>query len=116
MEDALKHLDKLTHEEARMATAEDLRTTHTIDAGVTRVREQVPVVDDSVADVDDDKVAEVINGAQIFYSQAREMLNLNRSDGEEAKQATKQTANDIDHVKRSLPPNILFLRPIVFCR
>ena len=111
MEDALKLLDKLTQEEARIATAEDLRTTHTIDAGVTRVREQVPVVDDSVADIVDDKVAEVINVAQTFY-----MLDLNRSDGEEAKQATKQTANDIDHVKRSLPPNISFLRPIVFCR
>jgi hypothetical protein len=40
MEDALKRLDKLTQEEARMATAEVLRTTHAIG----------------------DRVAEVING------------------------------------------------------
>ena len=69
MEDALKRLDRLTQEEAWMATAAHLRTTHTIDAGVTSVREQALVVDDSVAGVND-KVAVVINGAQIFYSQA----------------------------------------------
>ena len=48
MEDALKRLDKLTQEEARMATAEVLRATHTIDERVRAV---------------DDKVAEVINGS-----------------------------------------------------
>ena len=48
IEDALKRLDRLTHEEARMATAEVLRATHAID----------------------DKVAEVINGTQIIFSQA----------------------------------------------
>ena len=55
MEDALKRLDKLTQEEARMATAEVLRSTHAIDEGMRGVREQVLAVDD--------KVAEVINGA-----------------------------------------------------
>ena len=55
MEDALKRLDKLTQEEARMATAEVLRTTHTIDEGMRGVREQVLAVDD--------KVVQVINGA-----------------------------------------------------
>jgi hypothetical protein len=54
MEDALKRLDKLTQEEARMATAEVLRVTHTID-------ERVLAVDNRVASVDD-KVEEVING------------------------------------------------------
>jgi hypothetical protein len=48
MEDALKRLDKLTQEEARMATAEVLRATHAVD-------ERVLVVDD--------KIAKVINGA-----------------------------------------------------
>ena len=68
LEDALKRLDKLTYEEARMATAEVLKMTHTIDEGVTGVREQVLVVDDRVAGVDD-KVTEVINGAQVTSSQ-----------------------------------------------
>jgi hypothetical protein len=108
LEDALKRLDKLTHEEARMATAEVLRMTHAIDEAVTGVREQVHVVDD--------RVAEVINGALIIISQARELLNLNRSEGKETKQVIKQTANDVDQVKRPSPPDILFLRLTVPCR
>ena len=55
MEDALNRLDKLTQEEARMATVEVLRATHAIDERVASV---------------DDKVTEVLNGAQIIFSQA----------------------------------------------
>jgi len=75
MEDALKRLDKLTHEEARMAIAENLRTTHTVDERVRGVTEQVLAVDNRVAGVDDklasvddrvanvnEKVTEVIHG------------------------------------------------------
>ena len=100
MEDALKRLDKLTQEEAQMATAEVLRTTHAIDKSVLAVDDRVAGVGDRVASVDD-KVAEVINGAQIVFSQARKTLNLNLSDGKEAKQAIEQTAKDVDQVKRS---------------
>jgi hypothetical protein len=49
MEDALKKLDNLTQEEARMVIAENLRATH--------------AVGDRVANVND-KVAEVIHGVQ----------------------------------------------------
>ena len=52
VEDALKRLDRLTHEEARMAIAENLRATH--------------AVDDRVANVND-KVAEVICGVYIIF-------------------------------------------------
>jgi prophage DNA circulation protein len=113
LEDALKRLDKLTQEEARMATAEVLRTTRAIEEGVTGVGEQVLVVDDRVAGVDDrvagvdnrvagvdDKVTEVIKGARIIFSRAQELLNLDRSD-------MKQTANDVNQVKRSLHHNVL---------
>ena len=82
MEDALKRLDKLTHEEARMAIAENLRATHAVDERVRGVTEQVLAVDDRVAGIDDrmtnvsdrlanvddrvanvnDKVTEVIHG------------------------------------------------------
>ena len=79
IEDALKQLDRLTQEKARMATAEDLRMTHTTGAVVKSVMERVLAVDakvlaiddrvagvddvdDNVAGVDDDKVAVVING------------------------------------------------------
>jgi hypothetical protein len=47
MEDALKRLDKLTQEEARMAIAENLRATLAVDERVASV---------------DNKVAEVIDG------------------------------------------------------
>ena len=65
---SLKRLDKLTHEEARMAIAENLRATHAVDERVRGVTEQVLAVDDRVAGVDDrlanvnDKVEEVIHG------------------------------------------------------
>ena len=48
LEDALKRLDKLTHEEAWMGVAQNLKATHA-------VGESVRVVDD--------RVAEVIRGA-----------------------------------------------------
>jgi hypothetical protein len=81
MEDALQRLDKLTQEEARMAIAENLKATHTVDERVREVANtvveidnRVAVVDDRVAGVDDrvagvdDKVAEVIHGARINFS------------------------------------------------
>ena len=200
MEDALKRLDILTQEEARMAVAQNLKATHTVDervkdvanmavaidnrvadvddrvagvddrvarvddrvAGVdervarvddrvARVDDRMAIVDDKVASVSDkvtvlddkvssvddkvtsvdnkvvgidskvegidarvasvddrvvvvgDKVAEIIHGAHIF-SQTSDLFNLNRSDGKEAKQVIKQTANDVDLVKRSSSP------------
>ena len=75
LEDGLTRLDKLTQEEARMATAEVLRTTHTIEEQVVVIDDRVAGIDDRVAGVDnrvagvDDKVTEVINGAQIIFSQ-----------------------------------------------
>jgi hypothetical protein len=48
MEDALKRLDKLTQEEARMASAQNLRITHTVDARVVTI---------------DNKITQVIAGA-----------------------------------------------------
>jgi len=67
MEDALKRLDKLTHEEARMVIAENLRATHAVDERVRGVTEQVLAVDDRVANVND-RVAEVIHGVKISFS------------------------------------------------
>ena len=83
VEDALKKLDKLTDEEARMAVAQNLKATHNVDQRVRGVANTVVDVGDRVAGVDDrvaavdvkvtgvddtvknvsDKVAEVIHGA-----------------------------------------------------
>ena len=52
MEDALQRLDKLTQEEARMATAEILRLTQIVDNKVTTVDNKVITVDNKVTNVD----------------------------------------------------------------
>ncbi len=49
MEDALKNLDKLTHEEARMAVAQNLKATHNVDE---RVRGIANTVQQTANDVD----------------------------------------------------------------
>ena len=61
MEDALQRLDKLTQEEARMATAEILRLTQIVDNKVTTVDNKVTTVDNKVTTVDN-KVTTVVNG------------------------------------------------------
>jgi hypothetical protein len=76
MEDALKRLDKLTQEEARMAAAEILKVTRTVDKRVEGVADTVVAIDNRVAGVDnrvvsvddkvvvvDNKIMEVIAGA-----------------------------------------------------
>ena len=70
LEDALKKLDRLTQEEARMANAEVLRITHSIRDGVTIVDGRVGEVGGKVGDVGnqvqcvDDKVQVVIDGTR----------------------------------------------------
>ena len=113
MEDALKKLDNLTKEEARMIIAENLRATHAVDERVRGVAGQVHAVDDRVANVDErvanvddrvaninDKVAEVIHGVQIIFRRLRLCLILNCSDGRETNQVVKQ-------VERSSSPNLI---------
>ena len=81
IEDALKRLDKLTHEEAQMAIAENLKATHAVDDRVKGVVDKVIDVGDAVRGVDarvanigegvqavNDKVAVVIDGAQTIFS------------------------------------------------
>jgi hypothetical protein len=53
IEDALKKLDRLTQEEARMASAQLLEITNAIDSEVREIADNVLVVDDRVARVDE---------------------------------------------------------------
>ena len=53
MEDALKRLDNLTQEEARMMIAENLTATHAVGERVRGATERVHAVDDRVAGVDE---------------------------------------------------------------
>ena len=54
VEDALKILDRLTQEEARMAAAELLKVTNRIDNRVEGIADNVLVVDDKMKNVHDD--------------------------------------------------------------
>ena len=51
IEDALKRLDRLTHEEAWMGIAQNLRATHTVGEDVRGVADKVVAIDSSVAEV-----------------------------------------------------------------
>jgi archaellum component FlaC len=70
VEDALRRLDKLTQEEARMATAESLTVTRGIDDKVKDIDERLEGVDERVQGVDvkvagiDDKVLSVESQVQ----------------------------------------------------
>jgi hypothetical protein len=87
IEDALKRLDKLTHEEARMGIAENLRATHAVDERVRGVTEQVLAVDDRVVNVND-RVAEVIHGVKIIFSPEKRLTKLFRWKGSKASYGT----------------------------
>src|ERR1700755_1269338 len=94
IEDALKKLDRLTQEEARMASAQLLEITNAIDSEVREIAANVLVVDDRVAgahghvagvddrvkDVDDkmkavdDKLVAVIDGTQDIFNQSSKIV------------------------------------------
>jgi hypothetical protein len=67
IEDALKRLETLITEEARMAIAETLNVTHRVDDKVGRVDEKVSRMDDKVNRVDD-KVMVLIDGGRFVPS------------------------------------------------
>jgi hypothetical protein len=96
MEDALKKLDKLTQEEARMAVAQSLKATHNVDERVRGVADTAVAIDNRVADVSDqvagvdDRVARVDDRVKGVRDQVLVMDDK-----------IKQAANDVDQVKRS---------------
>jgi hypothetical protein len=51
IEDALKRLDKLTHEEARMATAENMKASHSMGESVREVVEKMEIFNNRTAGV-----------------------------------------------------------------
>jgi hypothetical protein len=71
IEDALKRLDTLTMEEARMAVAENLKVTNRVDGKVDKVDSKVEKVDDKV-DMVDDKVGKVDNKVTVLVDAANE--------------------------------------------
>ena len=91
LDDALKKLDRLTQEEARMALTEVLRITHS-------VRDEVKVVKSKVADVPDkvqspdENVQIVIDGARGVSSQPpipSNILTFRRKEGKSGDEGNK---------------------------
>ena len=91
IEDALKKLDTLTTEEARMATAETLKVTNRVNDAVNRVDDTVNMVDDKVDKVDDtvnrvdDNVTVLIDGGQTAFLFIYAFLNQDMARGERSK-------------------------------
>ena len=123
LEDALKKLDRLTQEEARMAAAENLRVTHSIRDEVKVVDGRVERVEDKVEDVGDkvqcvgEKVQVVIDGAWGMSDQLPMPPNIFTSDGKQATVAAKeaklilqQTASGVDEIKCSWSYNHIIAR------
>ncbi|KAF8473035.1 hypothetical protein DFH94DRAFT_855950 [Russula ochroleuca] len=97
MEDALKRLDKLTQEEARMAAAEILKATRTADKRVEGVADTVVAIDNRVAGVDD-RVVSVDDKVMVVDNKIMEVI----ADGKQVKVSMQQTANDVNEVKASV--------------
>ena len=104
LEDALKKLDRLTLEEARMANAEVLRLAHSIRDGVKIVDDKVEEVVDKLGDVGDrvqcvdDKVKVVIDGARALSNQLKAFLTYMLPDGKEARVAVKEISDKVSDV------------------
>ena len=97
LENALKKLDRLTQEEARMAHAEVVRITHSI-------RNEIKVVDGKVEEVGnkvqcvDEKVQVVIDGVRGLSSQLDTLQITIHSDGKQAKVAAKEIVDKVTDV------------------
>ena len=80
IEDALKRLDKLTQEEARMAAAASLKVTHAVDKRVEGVADTVTAIDNRVAGVDDrvasvnDRVVTVDDRVKVVDNKVMEVI------------------------------------------
>ena len=80
IEDALKRLDKLTQEEARVAAAENLKATHVVDKRVEGVANAVVAIDNKVVSVDDrvadvdDRVAGVDDRVKVVDNKVMEVI------------------------------------------
>ena len=68
IEDALERLDKLTQEEARMATMQVLKATRSVDNRVRGVDDRVAGVDGRVKEING-KLAKIIDGMRTTFSQ-----------------------------------------------
>ena len=97
IEDSLDKLDKLTQEEARMASAEVLKMTHVVDSKVMGVNDRVKDVEGKVQDVRDD-VQDVGNKVEDVEGRVQDV----RDDVEDV----GNKVQDVDHRVQTIGNNI----------
>jgi uncharacterized protein YoxC len=90
IEDSLERLDKLTQEEARMASAELLKITHSVDGKVMVVDDRVKGVEGKVQDVRSD-VHDVGDKVQYVEERVQDV----RSDVQDVDQRVQSIGGDI---------------------
>jgi hypothetical protein len=94
IEDALRRLDKLTQEEARMAAAQILSLTHAVDDKVTGVGSKLKGVDN--------KMDIVIKGTPVLLvTHLPILIAYMYLDGKDTKVFVQQTSNNVDDMKCS---------------
>ena len=115
IEDALKRLDKLTEDEARMATAQVLKVTHRVDERVRGVGDEVLGVDNRVARVDD-RVARVDDSVD----QVKRTSSPDCIDTWNVAQSSSQKINYdkifVDGSPRQIPPRTTTLPVVLITR
>jgi methyl-accepting chemotaxis protein len=108
IEDGLARLDKLTQEEARMASAELLKMTHDVDDRVKGVDGKVQDVRSDVQDVRSD-VQDVRSDVQDVRSDVHDVDHRVQAIGSNISSRVQAVDDKLDQVNRSL-----FLQPCSF--
>ncbi|KAH9988610.1 hypothetical protein BJV77DRAFT_732029 [Russula vinacea] len=93
IEDSLARLDKLTQEEARMASAELLKTTHSVDGKVIGVDDRVKNVQGKIQDICDD-VQDVRGDVQDARGDVQGVGNMVQDVDDKLEQANRNQLKD----------------------
>jgi peptidoglycan hydrolase CwlO-like protein len=99
IEDSLQRLDRLTQEEARMASAESLKVTHDVDAKVMGVDYRVRDVQDDVQDVEN-KIQNVDGRVQDVQGDVHDVGNR----VQDVDSRVQDIGSEVREVNRSLSP------------
>jgi hypothetical protein len=94
IEDALRRLDKLTHEEGRMAAAQGLRATHGVGERVSSLGNVVHDLGDGV-NIAINKMDAVLNGAHPFFFWLSTPLSDLWPGGENMREELQKVAKDV---------------------
>jgi methyl-accepting chemotaxis protein len=98
IEDALKRLDRLTQEEARMAAAQVLKVANAVDDRVQGIADNVLSVDNKVAGIDD-RVADVGDRLKDVNDQVKDVYDQVTGVDDRVKDVNDQVKGVNDRVK-----------------